>query len=248
MVHGASQDRRVFGAQLPAFRDAFRLLLVDLPGHGASGAMPGPFGPAEYAAAVHGAIAAAGIVSMHYWGTHTGAGVGLQLAAREPARFASLVLEGALMPGANPPSVIEALERARRTARTRGLEAAREEWFERSGWFRRMRDSPRRLRAAEHLAMVSEFACGPWLDDSTPAPVSLTEADLAAIRAPALLLNGEHDLPDFLAQAEALLEALPCARRELVPGAGGFPLWEYPQEVAASVRRFLLRAAGAPSG
>jgi len=42
MVHGMSQDRRVFGAQADAFRTDYRIQLIDLPGHGLSEDMAGP--------------------------------------------------------------------------------------------------------------------------------------------------------------------------------------------------------------
>ena len=51
MVHGISQDMRVFSAQIDAFRADYRLLLIDLPGHGGSAARPGPYGMTEFAAA-----------------------------------------------------------------------------------------------------------------------------------------------------------------------------------------------------
>ena len=42
MVHGVSQDRRVFSAQVRDFSEAYRLMLIDLPGHGRSGALLAP--------------------------------------------------------------------------------------------------------------------------------------------------------------------------------------------------------------
>ena len=52
MVHAASHDQRFFSAQINAFQQDYRLLLVDLPGHGKSAAMPGPYGFEEYATSV----------------------------------------------------------------------------------------------------------------------------------------------------------------------------------------------------
>ncbi|MBT5809633.1 MAG: hypothetical protein HOI19_04625 [Rhodospirillaceae bacterium] len=58
LVHGMAQDSRVFDAQVKAFRDRFRILLIDLPGHGLSADLPGPFGQAEMAGAVVAALTA----------------------------------------------------------------------------------------------------------------------------------------------------------------------------------------------
>ena len=63
--------------------------------------------------------------------------------------------------------------------------------------------------------------------------------DLPSIRQPALLINGEHDLPDFVQMADVLEQRLPHSRRARIADAGGFPLWEFPDRVNARVRRFL---------
>jgi 3-oxoadipate enol-lactonase len=72
MVHGASQSRHLFSAQVDAFRDHYQLLLIDLPGHGKSSEIEGPYGPEEYAEAVLAAMDCAKIETTHFWGTHTG--------------------------------------------------------------------------------------------------------------------------------------------------------------------------------
>jgi pimeloyl-ACP methyl ester carboxylesterase len=239
LVHGASQDRRVFSAQIPVFDQNYRLLLVDLPGHGGSAALPGPYGFEEHALSVLAAMDEAGVGVTHYWGTHTGAAAGLLLASRHPERIASLVLEGAVIPGVDLAAVAEALERARASARENGIEAARSEWFERSEWFRVIRENPVTCRADAHRAMIANFTGGPWLDASAPRTLPSLVADLPSIRQPVLLINGEHDLPDFVRMADELEQHLPNSQRARIAGAGGFPLWEFPDRVNERVWRFL---------
>jgi pimeloyl-ACP methyl ester carboxylesterase len=70
-------------------------------------------------------------------------------------------------------------------------------------------------------------------------PVAPIRPVLARIAQPVLLINGEHDVEDFLRVADELESALPNVERATVPGAGGFPLWECPAEVNSLVRRFL---------
>lgn len=238
LVHGMAQDRRVFFAQEAAFRGRFRLLLVDLPGHGLSADHPGPYGLAEYAAAVHAAMAQAGVAEAHYWGTHTGAGVGLLLACREPARFRSLVLEGPVLPGKPPPAVSKMLDEVGRLAREQGMAAARRHWWEHSAWFAVMRERPAACRAEAHRALVEAFPGGPWLDTGTPAPVEFADEALAGLDLPVLILNGQRDLPEFQRVADRLSKRLPNARRIRIPGGGGFPGWEYPDAVNEAVQAF----------
>ena len=239
LLHGASQHSGLFSAQVEAFRADYRLLLIDLPGHGKSSNLPGAYGLAEYARGVRHAIQSAGAVRVHFWGTHTGAGVGLLLAAQHPQLIASLILDGAILPGVDLPYVTAAIARAKQTTRDRGLEAARAEWFRESDWFRVIRDRPVECRAKEHWALVDKFSGRPWLDTSAPEPVASIRPALSGIRQSVLLVNGEHDVEDFLRVAGELGSSLANVQRVSIPGAGGFPLWEFPAEVNALVRRFL---------
>ena len=123
MVHGMSQDHRVFSAQVDAFRKHHPILLIDLPGHGLSSDEQGPFGHWEMAGHGAAAMTAAGSTPCHYWATHTGTALGLLLASREPDDFISLILEGAVLPGHGMASVERELQRARDTARNDGMAA-----------------------------------------------------------------------------------------------------------------------------
>jgi len=248
MVHGASQHSGLFCAQVDAFQDDYRLLLVDLPGHGRSSARPGPYGIAEYARSVLAAMHAAAVERTHFWGTHTGAGVALLLAAQHPRLIASMVLDGAILPGVDLPYVTAAIARARKTARARGIEAARAEWFRESKWFDVIRDRPAECRAKAHWELVAEFSGRPWLDTVEPEPVAPIRAALGRIAQPVLLVNGEHDVADFIRVADEIESGIAGARRVSIPGAGGFPLWEFPAEVNALVRRFLERQADPAPG
>jgi pimeloyl-ACP methyl ester carboxylesterase len=239
MVHGATHNHRYFGSQVEAFRKDYRLLLIDLPGHGASAGLPGPYGFEEYADSVLAAMDAAGVEATHYIGTHTGSAVALILASRIPERFLSLALEGPPTPGVDLPSVIDSMARSRATAREHGVDAARREWYERSRWFDIIRAEPERCRADEHWDMLLEFGGAPWLDDKTPRPVSPVLERLTSIECPVLIINGEHDVEDFLQSADALEQRLPNTRRVRIAGAGGFPMWEDAETVNAHIRRHL---------
>jgi pimeloyl-ACP methyl ester carboxylesterase len=163
------------------------------------------------------------------------------LAAQHPELIASMVLDGAILPGVDLPYVTARYAQARKTARERGIEAARAEWFRESKWFDVIREKPEECRAKEHWEVISGFSGRPWLDPSTPEPVSSIRAQLARIAQPVLLVNGEHDVEDFIRVADELESSLKNVRRVTVPGAGGFPLWEFPAQVNSLVRQFLAR-------
>jgi len=240
MVHGMSQDRRVFDAQVAAFHARFRILLIDLPGHGLSAAIPGPFGPVELAAHVAGALEQAGVDRCHYWATHTGTALGLLLAVERPGRFLSMILEGPVLPGHPLPSVEQALQQARHLARTAGLAEARRQWFDTAPWFVVMRRHAEACRAAAQRAIIDDFAGAPWLDDGPAAVLAPVDKALAAVDLPVLIYNGEHDVADFLAAAARLQALLPRAQWATISDAGGFPAWEFPDKVNKLVAGFLL--------
>jgi len=226
MVHGMSQDHRAFSAQLETFKDQYRILLVDLPGHGLASGTGGLFGHVEMAAHVEHAIIANGADNVCYWGTHTEATIGLYLAATSPGLISALILEGPLVPGANPPVVVGTIDRARATARASGVAAALDQWWRDSCWFEYMQAHPQACRAAEHLAIIMDFTGRPWLDDLSPQAIDNADELLSRIRIPALIYNGAADHGDFLAAAGQVRDLLGDARMEVVSETGGFPAWE----------------------
>lgn len=239
MVHGMSQDHRVFSVQADAFKERYRVLPIDLPGHGLAADVPGPFGHKELAAHVAGVMAKAGVSDCHYWATLTGTALGLLLASERPMGFRSLILEGAVLPGHAMASVEAELQRARDVARSDGVAEACRRWFDETPWFEVIRRHPVECRADRHRAMISEFSGAPWLHEGEAAPVAPVDERLARLDLPVLLYNGEHDLPDFVTAADRLEELLPRVTRAVVPGAGGFPAWEFPERVNRLVAGFL---------
>lgn len=240
LVHGVSQDHRVFDRQVEAFAADHRLILIDLPGHGLSTELPGPYGVQEYADSIAGALAAAGIGRTHFWGTHIGAGAGLLLACQTPDRFESLVLEAPVFPGRPIPVVAEMLAKVSEIVRVEGFPAARETWWQEGRWFDVMRAHPEACRAAEQQAIIADFSGKPLLDSGLiTRPIAPIDEDLKALAVPTLIVNGEHDLPAFFEVAEALAALIPGCRRAVIEGGGGFPLWELPDRVNPVVRAFL---------
>lgn len=239
MVHGFSHNHQYFSEQIPIFRQDFRLFLVDLRGHGQSAEVAAPYGIEEYADDITAALDDAGIEQTHYWGTHTGAAVGLILALRFPERLDSLILEGTFLPGFEMPRVDELLARAKDIAQTQGLEAALEDWFGSADWFAYIRNHPGQCRADKHKQMVFEFQGLPWLSNQPARQVTAAAEFLTTILLPTVIYNGKDDMPDFMRAASKLHTDMPYAQRVVIPDAGGFPGWENPSEVNPLVLRFL---------
>lgn len=245
MVHGMSHDHRLFSAQVEAFKDRYRLQLIDLPGHGLSTDIAGPFGHVELASHVAGAMEEAGVSGCHYWGNHTGTALGLLLAHEKAHLFRSLILEGPVLPGQVPSSAVAALQQARAIARAKGVPEALRRWFDEGAWFDVIRQRPKECRAAAHWAIVSQFSGAPWLYDGQAKPVAPIDDHLPSMDTPVLLYTGEYDVPEFIDVAVRLERLLPRARRATIAEGGGFPAWEFPGRVNRLVERFLSDVADA---
>ena len=237
MVHGMSQDHRYFGEQVEAFRSHYRILLIDLPGHGLSSEVEGPYGHTEFAAHVERILDDPRYDRVHYWGTHTGGTVGVLLGFRRPDMFRSLLLEAPSVPGENPQIVNGLIAGARQRARDESIDAALDFWWHESPWFDSMRSDPGPFRAVEHRSMVLEFGARPWTDKAPSVPVG--DILPSRVRIPVLVYQGEHDHPEFFASAQDVCGLFPGARYELVPGLGGFPAWEDPNEINAMAAGFI---------
>ena len=62
------------------------------------------------------------------------------------------------------------------------------------------------------------------------------------IRAPTILLWGDHDALFSRARQDAFLEALPGARLKVYEETGHCPNWERPEWVAADIAEFVASA------
>lgn len=238
LVHGFSQNYQYFSPILPNLSRKFRLLLIDLRGHGGSSDLPGPYGIQEYADDIIAVFDKEKIENTHYWATHTGTAVGLVLILKEPERFKSLILEGAVLPGLEMIRTAELLSRASVIAKSEGVQRALDDWFEQADWFSYMRNYPEKTNAKGQRDLLNQFSGAPWLSDLKPRPVPEIYSKLAHIPHKVLVYNGIYDLVEFKQIALTLETGLKNVIRKEIPDAGGFPLWENPKVVVPMVINF----------
>ena len=94
VLHHAPGSSALYDDLIRAIGAARPALAVDLPGHGESDPLPGnPQAVETWAAAVQRALAALGIGRVHLYGHNAGAAVAVELARRDPARVATLILD-----------------------------------------------------------------------------------------------------------------------------------------------------------
>jgi pimeloyl-ACP methyl ester carboxylesterase len=224
--------------QLDDLADAFRVLALDLPGHGALADVP--FRLADASDAVGEVIDAAGGRAIVV-GLSLGAYVGMDLAAAHPDRVAGLVLANA---SAEPRSI------ARRAPRTVGsylLTAAGERLRGRAS-ATGGEDAPNPgspatgAGAAEAPSSQVPPATNGWLFKGGTRAMMTALGEtfiprLAAYPGPSLLVNGEDDFL-FRSGEDAFLAAARDGRLEVIPGCGHLVSEDQPIAFNAAVRRF----------
>jgi 3-oxoadipate enol-lactonase len=223
----------------------YRVVAVDLPGHGAA-AKPSAPGAAwsveDLAAGAAGALDAAGVGPAALVGFSLGGAVALALALAAPARAAALVLaDTSAWMGPGAPALFG--DRAV-LVEARGVEALVEPAIGR--WF-----TPE--FAAARPDVVAR--CAARLRENDPAGYaaacrSLATLDLRGrlgeVRCPALVLVGDRDQATPLAMARGLEAGIPGARLEVLGPSGHLVTEECPDPFAGALLAFL--AARYPAG
>lgn len=241
LVHGAAHDSRYFSEQVSTFQYQYNLLLIDIRGHGKSTAVPGPYGFEEYADDVLEAVDETQIKNIHFWGSHTGATIGLIIALRRPHLIKSLVLEGGFANDYPMPRVNEIWNQAVSTSLTHGVDKAVSDWFEHADWFEYIHNHMDSTQIETHRKLVCTFKGQPWTSTLEPRPDIPFSEKLKTITQPALLLNGELDSEEFKGAATDLDNRLSNSHYVEVPDAGGYPSWENYKITNEVVNNFLSK-------
>jgi len=224
--------------------DGYRVIAIDLPGHGAS-PPPAHASFEDVADAVASVLDSRGVTNAAWLGYSMGGRVALQIAARHPERVGQLVVESA-SPGISDPA-----ERARRAAADDaladrivrdGLEAFVDRWAAQP-----LFATQKRL-AADVLAREREARLANTADGIAAGLRALSVGrqpplweQLRAAAMPALLLVGAED-EKYLAIGHRAVSTMPEARLEVVADAGHTVHLEQPGRFWSTVRAFLSAA------
>jgi 2-succinyl-6-hydroxy-2,4-cyclohexadiene-1-carboxylate synthase len=248
MLHGFTGRSESLEPVAEGLRDAWRVVRVDLVGHGGSDA---PSTPEAYTmegcvAQLTACLDALGLPRVHLLGYSMGGRAALALAAAHPERVRSAVLIGASA-GLAEPTQRAARVRDDEALATRiereGLEAFVERWMALPLFASQERLGPDFLAAAraERLRNRPHGLAHSLRGMGSGAQPPLHEA-LPRIGAPVLLAVGALDAK-FRAIAADLEARLPRARVVEIPDAGHACHLEQPRHFLAEVRRFLREAA-----
>lgn len=238
LIHGLGYARWGWEPVLPELAEQFDVILFDNRGIGESDAPPGPYTVAEMAADAVQVLDEAGVARAHVVGTSLGGMIAQEFALAYPERVDRLVL-ACTTPGgqkAHPmPQVTVALMAE---AATLEPAVALRRFVENALAPATVEAHPEIVEQimAHRLATAQQPAA--WAAQASAGATFDAYDRLGALAAPTLVQHGDEDVVVDPRNADLLVELLPDARLERVPGGHLF-FWEAPEQFVASVAAFL---------
>jgi pimeloyl-ACP methyl ester carboxylesterase len=234
-LHGLGSSADDWNAQLAAFAGDYRLLLVDLPGHGRSSiprGRPTVEAMADRVAALLDDIAEP---PAHVVGLSLGGCVGLALALRHPARVRSLTLVNAfaVLRPADTGAALRMLLRGALLALAPMSAVGR---FVAATAFPHPEQAALRLAAAASLARTPRRA---YVASVRALARFDARPSLARLRCPTMVVAGADDRTIALAAKDALAHGIAGARWVVVPGSGHVTSVDRADEFNAVLREFI---------
>jgi 3-oxoadipate enol-lactonase len=235
LVHAIGCDLRMWDSLARALEDRYRVIRIDVRGHGQSPVAPRPYSLEALADDVAALLDGLGVARTHWVGLSMGGMIGQAFALGHPERLGKLVI-------ANSTSSYGPDGRKNWEARIKMVE---------DGGVAAIRD----MVAARYFSDAFRAAQPAVVDEvmrrfvETPAQGYLGccdaiaaldySKDLARITAPTLVIAGGADAGTPPAMSEAIAKAIPKAKLAVIPGAAHLSAVEKPGEFNALVREFL---------
>ena len=231
LVHGWTCDETSWREQVPVVSKSYRVITLDLPGHGKSG-MPKTFTMEVFARAIEAVRVEAGVDKIFLVGHSMGVPVIRQYARLYPQRVEALVLvDGVVVLGAPPPPGAQPSQRPE-PERMKGPDGPKNRETMIRGMFTPATPKPLQdhvlkmmLAAPEataYGAMVATFDPKVWGSDVMTMPVLGLFADKSALGNP-----------------DSTKKVLPNYQHHEVAGTGHFVMMEKPREFNALLTAFV---------
>jgi pimeloyl-ACP methyl ester carboxylesterase len=237
LLHGFTQDSRVWRQQLEGLADRFTLIAWDAPGAGQSSDPPAGFTIGDWADVLAGLLDAAGVPHAHVLGLSWGGLLAQEFYRKYASRVSTLILVDTYAGWKG--SLSEAIAKERLAGCLRDSALPPKDFIPRylPGMFG---DSP-------SPAIENELAA--IMEDTHPVGFrvmakALADGDtrelLGTVRVPTLLVWGDADKRAPLTVGRRLEQGIPGAKLLVIRGAGHVSNMEAPGEFNAIVRDFCL--------
>jgi pimeloyl-ACP methyl ester carboxylesterase len=235
LIHGVGADASSWDPIAAALSDSFRVVRLDLRGHGRSGNIEGDSALGDFVRDVIDVLDDAGIAQAHIVGFSLGGIIAQSFVLQYPDRADRLVLLSAVAG-----RTAEERERVRQRLeilRTLGIEAiagaAQERWFTP----RFIERHPELVR--QRMVQLQQNHAPSYRAAYTVFSLSDLGTQLHAIRHPTLIATGEHDQGSNTRMARFMHEQIANSTLQILPGLRHSVLVEAPDRITSLLREFL---------
>ena len=245
LLHGTGGHAEAYLRNVADLSADFRVLVVDMLGHGYTAKPDHPYTPPEYTTHLVATLDALGVEQAHLSGESLGAWVAAWTAHEHPDRVAKLVLN---TPGniANKPEVMAMIrESSMRAVQEPSTESirARLSWLFAEANRHLITDELVAIRYAIYTQPGFERAMGHILalqDPEIRARFAWDPAWVSKIAHETVVLWTSDDPTGTQEEGQMLSDWLPHSTFHTLDGAGHWPQWERPDAFASLHREFLL--------
>lgn len=247
LLPGLGCSRRSWDPLVPALAERFEVIAVDLPGFGASEALPAEVEPlpAVLAAAVATTLDDLGVAIPHLVGNSLGGWIALEFAQIRTAASVTLLSPAGLWRG-RAPLYCRASLRASRwfTRHTAGVLSRVVRYrLGRALILGQTHGRPTRMSAETARAVIRDMGTCPGFDATLAATATRRYRSGAPIDAPVTVAFGSRDLLLLRHQSRHLDELPPTTNQGTLPGCGHVPMQDNPLAVTALITASAGRAA-----
>lgn len=240
LVHGVGANLDSWDAVAARLQQHFRVVRMDLAGHGKSGPIRGARTLDDFAADVRLVWDDLGLETTHLAGFSLGGLIAQALALSDPARILRLIILSAVAgrTAEERARVVDRLELLRKGGIAAVTGAAEDRWF--TAEFRKRYPERIEARMRELLANDPESYAAAY----TVFATSDLGDRVGEIRHPTLVATGEHDVGSNVRMARMMHAAIEGSQLRVLPGLRHSVLVEAPELVADMFLDFLRRGHG----
>lgn len=231
LIHSLGTSTHVWDDQAASLSGRYRVIRLDLRGHGLTTIVPGPGSIAQYARDTIAVLTALGVTHAHVAGLSIGGLVAQSIGAQAPSLVRSLVLcdTAMVIPPADGWHARAAL--VRRDGMAALADAVMQRWVT-PGFM----NTP----AAHGLrAMLLRTPAEGYAGAAEAIAAADLTASTSTLTVPTLVIVGDQDQATPVAFAEAMHAAIKGSQLVVLPGAAHIPTIEFPADVTSAMSDFL---------
>lgn len=236
MLHSLGTSLALWEPQATVLTRRFRVLRMDLRGHGLSGVSAEEGSMARFAADAFAVLDALSLPAAHVAGISIGGRIAMEMAATAPERVLSLMLCDTALEFPPPEAWQQRIEAVRAGGTAAIADAVLARWVCDAA----LPSSQGLLRMLLTTPAAGYASAAAALRDARAAPLA------GRLRCPASVIVGERDAATPPAWSEAVCAAIPGATLTVIPGAAHLPNYEKADALTEALSAHMQRVTAPP--